>query len=152
MKVRESVDAKREILSGKRGASRAAGVSGAKQSEFSETLRVTATEAKRGDMADILEELDELAKQLKDSRTLALMKKYREKMQSFLKTAVEQSYELGEERAFDRKGRRRVFLLVKKVNQAVEDLTRMVLDQQFDSLQLLQKLGEIRGMLIDLYT
>jgi uncharacterized protein YaaR (DUF327 family) len=153
MRVRDRVDGKKGVSLDRHGVSRPVGsVSSAKETEFSETLKVTKTEAVKGELSELMEALDKQALLLRDSRSLATIRRYRELVQSFLKTAVDESFELSEERAFDRRGRRRVFLLVKQVNKAVEELTRMVLEQQADPLSLLEKMGEIRGLLIDLYT
>lgn len=152
MKVQDRLDAKKEVALGKRTSTRTSGGAAAKESGFAQALRVTRSEATRGELSDLVDQLDEQGRLLKDSRTLAALKRYRELVQKFLKTAVDEAYGLSEERGFDRKGRRRVFILVRLVNAAVEELTRSVLDQHADPLALLEKLGEIRGLLIDLYT
>jgi uncharacterized protein YaaR (DUF327 family) len=45
-----------------------------------------------------------------------------------------------------------VYLLVQQVNQAVVELADLTLQRHADPLALLAKLGEIRGLLLDLYT
>ena len=69
-------------------------------------------------------------------------------MRAFLKEAISTAYTVAERRFVDRYGRRRLFLLVAKVDEQLEELTRMVLHQQHAALNLAAKLDEIRGLLL----
>ncbi|HHW15013.1 MAG TPA: YaaR family protein, partial [Firmicutes bacterium] len=106
----------------------------------------------RRSLDELLEELDRTAAELRDKRTLAVLRKYRELVQSFLDTVIHEAFAVEQRTGFDRKGRRRVYVLVQQVNQALEELTRLTLARHADPLALLEKLGEIRGLLVDLYT
>ena len=64
---------------------------------------------------------------------------------------MSQTYELNEENHWDRSGNRKSYLTVRKINQALEDLTDEVLNREKKQIDLVAKLDEIRGMLLDLY-
>lgn len=119
---------------------------------FEDVLADTQSHARRERLDRLLKEIDAQAELLKGSRSLATLRRYRELIQAFLETAVGEAYQLQQQIGVDRRGRRRLYLLVKKVNTAVEELTQMVLDSQRSGLEILAKLGEIRGLLVDLYT
>jgi hypothetical protein len=113
---------------------------------------VARVEAVHRTLEELLADLDATAAELRDKRNLGLLKKYRGLVQSFLDTVLHQAYEVDQQTGFDRRGRRRVYLIVQRVNVALEELTALTFARHADPLGLLEKLGEIRGLLVDLYT
>ncbi|HBR35174.1 MAG TPA: hypothetical protein DD734_11110 [Firmicutes bacterium] len=83
--------------------------------------------------------------------SMETLRAYRAAVRDFLKEAVSGSYQMKEESRWDRKGNRRVFCVVQKINQALEDLTTEVLQKNSESINVLAKIDEIRGLLVDLY-
>jgi uncharacterized protein YaaR (DUF327 family) len=153
MRLRELGDSRGESLEGpkRRKSSRRVGSAPATP-EFARTLGVARVGAVRRTLDELLADLDRTAGELRDKRSLAALRKYRELVQSFLDTVLPETYAVRPQTGFDRQGRRRVYVLVQRVNRALEELTELVLARQADPLSLLEKLGEIRGLLVDLYT
>ena len=60
--------------------------------------------------------------------------------------------ELTEHRGFNQRGSTKVYKLVKEVDKKLIDLTNEVLDKEKKGLDILGLVGEIKGMLINLYT
>lgn len=152
MRVRETGDSRGESLEGPRRKRGPRAARSAAAPEFAQTLGVARVQAVHRTVEEILSDLDAAGEELRDKRSLALLRKYRELVQSFLDTVLHQAYEVQPQTGFDRKGRRRVYLLVQRVNVALEELTELTLSRHADPLALLEKLGEIRGLLVDLYT
>lgn len=123
----------------------------AKQSVFMDTLKETDSDHRRQACDDILRQIDSLSEDLKKAPTPSGIKKYRRLVASFLKEAMSQTYELNEETHWDRSGNRKSFLTVRKINNALEELTNEVMDREKKQIDLVAKLDEIRGMLLDLY-
>ena len=80
------------------------------------------------------------------------MKAYRDLVKKFMTEAVGSMYDLESNTGWDRKGRQKVYTLVKKIDAEMEELTEYVRHGQEKQLNILEKLGSIRGMLVDLYT
>lgn len=123
-------------------------------SPFLETLReaelsleAEEKEEKR-DLDEILRELDQAASSLKDDPSLENLKRYKELVKAFLKEALSKAYKVKE--VLSRRSGK-LFILVERVNRALEELVDKVLKKQFDALWLASKLEEIRGLLIDIY-
>jgi uncharacterized protein YaaR (DUF327 family) len=51
----------------------------------------------------------------------------------------------------DRRGRHKVFAVIKKVNEELDDLTREVLTDEKDRIKILKKLDDIKGLILDLF-
>jgi len=123
-------------------------------SPFLETLKETELsfevedEAEERDLHDMLRDLDAAASELKDNPTLENLKKYKKLVKAFLKVALSKTYRV-KEVISRRTGK--LFVIVEKINTALEELTQGVLSKQVDALWLASKLEEIRGLLIDIY-
>lgn len=127
-------------------------VTAASHPQFHDALQAAQGQGVREQLDELLSLLDLQAGRLKDKRDLAELYRYRDLVRRFLDIVVKEAYNVHEETGFNRRGRRKSFLLVKKVDTALEDLAEKVLKAQAGGLEILAKLGEIRGMLVDLYT
>ncbi|HEX3045094.1 MAG TPA: YaaR family protein [Bacillota bacterium] len=99
----------------------------------------------------LLQQIDVQSEELKKGITPQGIKEYRKLVAAFLKEALHESYEIDQETHWDRRGNRKVFTMVKRVNQALEELTDSVMDREKKQIDIVAKLDEIRGMLLDLY-
>ncbi len=129
---------------------RTAGVN-AKQPVFMEALKDTDSDRRRQACDEILRQIDSLSVDLKKAPTPSGVKKYRRLVAAFMKEAMSQTYELNEETHWDRNGNRKSFVTVRNINKALEELTDEVMNHEKKQIDLVAKLDEIRGMLLDLY-
>lgn len=99
-------------------------------------------------MDDITTQGDKLAKHMdvKD------MKQYRELVKEFLNEVVNRSHEFSRENFLDRRGRHRVYGIVKLVDKNLDELAAELLKDEKDHLTILNKVGEIKGLLLDIST
>jgi uncharacterized protein YaaR (DUF327 family) len=63
---------------------------------------------------------------------------------------ISNGYEFSRERSFASRGGQRFFATVNKVDAALDELAKEVLQGRKDELDLLDKIGDIRGLLVDL--
>ncbi|MCI9493185.1 MAG: YaaR family protein [Lachnospiraceae bacterium] len=80
------------------------------------------------------------------------MKKYRELVKDFLNEIVNRSHKFSRENFLDRRGRHRVYGIVKLVDKNLDDLASELVKDEKDHLTILSKVGEIRGLLLDIST
>ncbi|QED49603.1 YaaR family protein [Cytobacillus dafuensis] len=97
-------------------------------------------------------DIEDQGKNLAQSRTIEDLKKYKRLVKSFMEEAVNNGLKLEEQRGFFRHGRTKVYKLVKEVDQKLIDLTNEVLDKEKKGLDILGLVGEIQGLLINIYT
>ncbi len=98
----------------------------------------------------VLEDIDQLGHLLREKPTFANLQNYKSAVRSFLQTAVTHIYGVEERRFVDQRGRRRIYLLVAKIDDQLEQLTRLILSKQASNLDLASRLDEIRGLLLDI--
>ncbi len=78
------------------------------------------------------------------------LKRFRELVTTYVGEAVRFMYEFKKQSTFDARGRHRLYAIIKRINETLEQMTREVLDEQADTIELMGAIDEIRGMLIDI--
>ena len=99
-------------------------------------------------MEEITMQGDSLTKRL-DVRD---MKKYRGLIKEFMNESVSRSHQFSRENFLDRKGRHRVYGIIKLVDQTLDELAQELVKDEKDHIAILSKIGEIRGLLLDILT
>lgn len=80
------------------------------------------------------------------------MKQYRELVRTFLNEVVTRSHQFSRENFLDRRGRHRVYGIIKRVDKTLDELANALMEEQKNSLTILSKVDEIRGLLLDVIT
>jgi uncharacterized protein YaaR (DUF327 family) len=80
------------------------------------------------------------------------MKKYRGLIKEFLNEIVNRSHKFSRENFLDRRGRHRVYGIIRLVDQALDELAGELLEDEKNHVAILAKIGEIEGMLLDILT
>ena len=104
------------------------------------------------DLVQALEEVEEYARRFKESPVYENLLRYKGKVRAILRYLEQQSYVVTESSFYDPRGRRRLLMMVESIDQKLEELTRDFLNDQTSGLDLVGRLDEIRGLLLDLYT
>lgn len=80
------------------------------------------------------------------------MKKYRELVREFMNEVVFRSHKFSRENFLDRRGRHRVYGLIKLIDSNLDELAQELVKDEKDHISILSKIGEIRGLLLDILT
>ena len=80
------------------------------------------------------------------------IKHYRRLIQEFMNEIVNRSHKFSRENFLDRRGRHRVYGMIKRVNVVLDELAGELIKEEKDTLAILSKVDEIRGLLLDIIT
>ena len=80
------------------------------------------------------------------------MKKYRGLVKDFLNEIVNRSHKFSRENFLDRKGRHRVYGIIRLIDANLDELASELVKDEKDHLSILDKIGEIQGLLLDIFT
>lgn len=80
------------------------------------------------------------------------MKKYRALIKEFMNEIVSRSHAFSRENFLDRKGRHRVYGIIRLVDATLDELAQELVKDEKDKIAILSKIGEIRGMILDIFT
>ncbi|MFC4777163.1 YaaR family protein [Paenibacillus sp. GCM10023252] len=97
-----------------------------------------------------LQEIHNQGERLTRSMTIRELKLYQVMVKRFLEDTARRGIGLKEMRGFDRRGRTKRYKLLDEIDATLITLTEEMLDSEQGRIELLQKIGEIRGLLINL--
>ena len=80
------------------------------------------------------------------------MKKYRGLIKDFLNEVVYRSHKFSRENFLDRKGRHRVYGIIGLIDSNLDELASELVSDEKDHISILSKIGEIEGLLLDIFT
>ncbi|ADQ46974.1 protein of unknown function DUF327 [Caldicellulosiruptor kronotskyensis 2002] len=100
---------------------------------------------------ELINKIDSLGKSLAERLDLSTLKEYKKAIRELLGYTVFSSHEYFSESLFGRKGRHKVFGIVKKIDEKMDMLTQEILKKEADNLKVLSYVGEIKGLLVDLF-
>jgi uncharacterized protein YaaR (DUF327 family) len=98
----------------------------------------------------LLEEITAQGENIKKRRDIKEMKKYREMIKEFMNEITTRSHKFSRENFLDRRGRHRVYGMIRQVNSNLDELAAALLSEEQDSITILSKIDEIRGLLLDI--
>jgi uncharacterized protein YaaR (DUF327 family) len=75
---------------------------------------------------------------------------YKKLISEFMDEAVGNSRQFSKQSFLDRRGRHKVFAVIKKVNEELDELTREVLSEEKDRIRMLKRLDDIKGLILDI--
>ena len=90
--------------------------------------------------------------ELRASLAVMMEDMYRKMIKEFMNEIVTHSHSFSRENFLDKKGRHRVYGMVKLIDAALDDLAEELMREEKDHLAILNKIGEIQGMILDLFT
>lgn len=103
-------------------------------------------------LSTLMEEITMQGEKLGKKRDVRDMKKYRGLIKEFMNEVVTHSHSFSRENFLDRKGRHRVYGIIRLVDENLDALAQELMKDEQDHLAILSKIGEIRGLLLDILT
>lgn len=100
----------------------------------------------------MMEEITMQGKKLGKHMDVRDMKHYRKLIKEFMNEIVNRSHKFSRENFLDRRGRYRVYGMIKRVDEVLDELAGELIKDEKDAIAILDKVDEIRGLLLDIIT
>lgn len=100
----------------------------------------------------MLAEISAHGKKIAKHMDIKDMKHYRELIKEFMNEIVNRSHKFFRENFLDKKGRHRVYTMIKLVDKNLDELAAELIKEETDHLAILNKIDEIRGLLLDIFS
>jgi uncharacterized protein YaaR (DUF327 family) len=136
---------------GATGAGKSEGPAGVEASTFSRAFLDASKGAVTRALDQILDELNRQGERLLSSQNFRELERYKELVQEFLRTVTQGLGRLHFSDGGAQGRRAKVHVILQKVDEALEALAKDVLARQATQLKILERLDQIRGLLLDLY-
>ena len=108
-------------------------------------------ERRRQLLQELLEEVDRRGRDLVENRTVESLFAYKNMVKSFIEEAVDFGLKVAEKRGYGRAGRTKILRSVENIDEKLLQLADLVLQKESKHINILSKVGEIKGLLVNLY-
>ncbi|NTZ19662.1 DUF327 family protein [Paenibacillus sp. JMULE4] len=120
------------------------------QKSFSDMMQQQDQRATREQLQRILQQIEHQGQRLAKSMTVRELRQYKLLVKQFLEETARRGVQLRETRGWDRRGRGKRYKLLEEIDRELLGLAEEMLDSEQGRIELLRKVGEIRGILINL--
>lgn len=103
-------------------------------------------------LGSMMQEITDQGEKISKHMDIKDMKRYRELVKDFMNEVVNRSHKFSRENFLDRRGRHRVYGIVKLVDKNLDDLAGELVKEEKDHLAIVSKIDDIRGLLLDIST
>ncbi len=103
-------------------------------------------------LTTLMEEITAQGEKISKKKDIKDMKRYRGLIKDFLNEIVNRSHSFTRENFLDRKGRHRVYGIIRLIDENLDELAQELVKDEQDNIAILNKIGEIRGLLLDIFT
>ena len=100
----------------------------------------------------LMNEISEQGKKISKHTDVKDMRRYRQLIKEFINEVVYRSHEFSRENFLDKRGRHRVYGIIRLIDENLDKLAEELLKDEKDNISILSLVGEIRGLLLDIIT
>lgn len=101
-------------------------------------------------LGNMMQKITEQGEKIAKHMDIKDMRKYRELVKGFLNEVVNRSHKFSRENFLDRRGRHRVYGIVKLVDKNLDELAGELVKEEKNHLEIVGRIDDIRGLLLDI--
>ncbi|MCL2618426.1 MAG: YaaR family protein [Defluviitaleaceae bacterium] len=117
---------------------------------FSLTLNKLDEEQLRHRLHGMIDNITVQGKKIADHMDIGDLRQYRAMIAEFINEVVTNSHKFSRDNFLDKRGRHRVYGIVKLVDKNLDELAQELLKTEKDHIKILDRMGDIRGLLLDI--
>ncbi|MBO0962798.1 YaaR family protein [Neobacillus sp. MM2021_6] len=126
--------------------------SNANQAAFQKIISSYSKDLTKDYLHKLLEDIDQQGQQLSDNPTFRELQKYKDLVKQFMGEVTKNGLALHQTESWDMYGGNKTLKTIQVLDRKLIELTDHVLNQQTSGLTLLERIGEMKGLLLNLYT
>jgi uncharacterized protein YaaR (DUF327 family) len=119
---------------------------------FQNIINSYSKELTKDNLQQLLQDIDHQGRQLFENPTFTELRKYKDLVKQFMGEVTKNGIGLYQSESWDTYGGNKTLKTVQVLDRKLMELTNQVLHQQNAGLSILDRIGEIKGLLINLYT
>jgi uncharacterized protein YaaR (DUF327 family) len=118
---------------------------------FSDTLHHQDEKANLEQLNRMLKQIQVQGERLAKSMTVRELRLYKQMVKQFLEETVRRGISIKDTKGWDRRGRGKRYKLLDEIDRYLLDMADSMLETEQGKIDLLVKMGEVRGLLINLF-
>lgn len=103
-------------------------------------------------LTNLMTDIEAQGKLIAEHMDVRDMKKYRTLIKEFMNEVVNRSHKFSRENFLDRRGRHRVYGMIKLVDEKLDELAGVLVSDEKDHIDILDRVDEIKGLILDITT
>lgn len=125
-------------------------VSAGKGSDFSSQLAKAEDNSYEQHLETLVDNIIRQGEKLSKKVDVRDFRDYKKFISEFLDAALGKSRKFSKRSLLDRKGRHKVYALIKKINSEIDQLALDVMSGEKDNIGILRRMDDIRGLILDM--
>ncbi len=125
-------------------------VSAGKETDFRSQLDRAEGNSYEQHLEALVDEIIKQGEKLSKKVDVKEFRAYKNLISEFLDSTLGKSLKFSKRSLLDRKGRHKVYALIRRINEEVDKLARDVMDGERDNISLLKRMDDIRGLILDM--
>lgn len=117
---------------------------------FADSMQQHEVQASMEELQRKLKQIAQQADRLSKMMTVRELRQYKLLIKQFLEETAKRGIHLKDTRGWDRRGRSKRYKLLEEIDQTLLDMADEMLENEQGRIEILNKIGEIRGLLINL--
>lgn len=130
---------------------RISSVQNTENSSFTQLMDEKKDEKKREELHKLMDNIKQKGNELVDSKNVELLVNYKKMIKDFVSNAVEYAFEIQERKGFSRMGRTKILKIVSLIDESLVEITNDFLEQERNKINMLAKIGELNGLLMNIF-
>ena len=122
------------------------------QGRFGDMIVKQGTKMQTEQLTRLLGDISAAGDRVARNRTLRELTRFKMLVKRFLQEAVDHGLEMKQSHTWNRFGEGRRLKIVETIDERLVELAEEILNEEKETIDLLDKIGEIKGLLINLYT
>ncbi|OON90710.1 MAG: hypothetical protein ATN32_03345 [Candidatus Epulonipiscium fishelsonii] len=103
-------------------------------------------------LTQMIEKITDQGNKIAEHMDIRDLRAYREMITEFMGEVTARSHKFSRESFLDKRGRHRVYGIVRLVNEKLDGLARELMRTEKDHIDILDRIGEIQGLILDIAT
>jgi uncharacterized protein len=124
----------------------------ANTASFQKIFNTYSKEITKEHLQQILQDIDQQGQRLSEKPTFSELRKYKDLVKRFMGEVTKNGVGMYQTDSWDPYGGNKTLKTVQVLDRKLMELTDHVLKEQDEGLSILDRIGEIKGLLINLYT
>ena len=103
-------------------------------------------------LKEMVEDITKQGQKISEHMDIRDLKVYRTMISNFINEVVANAHKFSRENFLDKRGRHRVYGIVRLVNDKLDALAQELLSAEKNQVNILERIGEIQGLVLDIVT
>ncbi|MYL35929.1 DUF327 family protein [Pontibacillus yanchengensis] len=118
---------------------------------FDSMVQTQSNKLRQGELQRLMEDITKQGEKVARYRSFKDLARYKRLVKSFVEEAVQYGMDLKQSHSWNMEGQNRKLTIVESVDEKLVELTDAVMQQEKKSIDVLGIIGEIKGLLVNLY-